>query len=112
MSAARRLRRSAPLAAVACAMFAANAAAADPLAQESYYSSYGKPALPPTEEAQEQYYSSYGEPEPLGAAPSSDDGPWLPIVLSVGGTLIVVAVSTTQARRVRIRRRRAAGLAA
>jgi hypothetical protein len=112
MSATRRLRRSAPLAAVACAMLAANAAAADPLAQESYYSSYGEHGLPPTGEAQEQYYSSYGEPEPLGAAPSSDDGPWLPIVLSLGGALVVVAVSTTQARRVRIRRRRAAGIAA
>jgi hypothetical protein len=92
-------------------MLAADAAAADPLAQESYYSSYGKHALPSTAEAQEQYYSSYGRPEPLAAAPSSDDDPWLPILLSVGGAMVVVAVSTTQARRVRVRRR-AAGIPA
>jgi hypothetical protein len=105
MSVTSRLRRSLPLGAVACAMLAADAAAADPLAQESYYSSYGKHGLPSTAEAQEQYYSSYGPPEPLGAASSSDDGPWLPILLSVGGAMVVVAVSTTQARRIRVRRR-------
>jgi hypothetical protein len=109
VSVTRRLRRSAPLGVVAFAMLAANAAAADPLAQESYYSSYGKHGLPSTAEAQEQYYSSYGDPEPLDAASSSGDGPLLPILLSVGGAMVVVAVSTTQARRVRIRRRRTAG---
>jgi hypothetical protein len=88
-------------------------AAADPLAQERSYSSYAhessesSPGL-----AQERYYSSYGDPEPLTSPQSpapSDDAPWLLISLSIAGALATAAAATTQLRRVRIRRRRAAG---
>jgi hypothetical protein len=119
MSITHRLRRSAALCAILCAALLATTAsvalaAADPLAQERYYSSYGSPdssaAL-----AQERYYTSYGEPEPLTLPQSpaqSDDTPWLPIALSITGALVIAAASTTQLRRLRIRRRRAARSAA
>jgi hypothetical protein len=60
--------------------------------------------------AQGRYYSSYGEPEPLTLPQSpapSDDTPWLPIALSITGALVIAAASTTQLRRLRLRRRRA-----
>ena len=83
-------------------------AATDPLATERYYSSYGTPdssvAL-----AQERYLSSYGQPASLTAPQSpapSDETPWLPIALSIAVTLLLVAVSATQLRRLRFRRRR------
>jgi hypothetical protein len=115
MSITCRLRRPAQLCAIACALLVpatgdAAFAAADPLAQERYYSSYGTPDSSPAQ-AEERYYSSYDEPEPLTAAQSpaaSDETPWMPIAVSIAGALAIVAVSATQFRRVRIRRRRAA----
>jgi hypothetical protein len=112
VSITHRLRRPARLCAIACALLVpattgTAAAAADPLAQERYYQSY----QPPDVSAQEQYYSSYGEPEPLIPSPS-DDTPWLLIAVSITGALTAVAVSVTQLRRVRIRRRRAARIPA
>jgi hypothetical protein len=110
-----RLRRPAQLCAIACvllvpAMCGAAIAAADPLDDERYYSSYATTDPSPAE-ATEQYYSSYGDPEPLSPSQSSapsNDAPWLLISLSIAGALAIVAASTTQFRRVRIRRRRAA----
>jgi hypothetical protein len=61
--------------------------------------------------AQERYYSSYGEPKPLTAPqspPPSGETPWIAIALSIVGALAIVAVSATQLRRIRVRRRRAA----
>jgi hypothetical protein len=85
--------------------------AAQALAQERYYSSYGQPgttdAGTSAAEAQERYYSSYGKPEPLTVAHSpepSDDTPWPAIALSAALALAVVAASATLARRLRIRR--------
>jgi nucleotide-binding universal stress UspA family protein len=84
------------------------------LAQERYYSSYGPAADPATAAAlaQERYYSSYGQPEPL-TLPSSpgapSDTPWTPIAVSLGAALIVVAASAFGVRRLRARRRVAAG---
>jgi hypothetical protein len=121
MSITQRLRRSAQLCAVACALLVpattgAAAAAANPtvkeraVAQERYLSSYETPSASAAL-AQERYLSSYGKPEqltpPQTPAPSNDT-PWLPIALSLAGALAIVAVSATQLRRVRIRRRRAA----
>jgi hypothetical protein len=81
------------------------------LAQERYYTSYGKPETIDARsaaEAQERYYASYGEPEPLTVAQSpqpSDDTPWLPIALWVAIALAISAASATMGRRLRIRRR-------
>jgi hypothetical protein len=53
---------------------------------------------------------SYGEPEPLALpqpSATSDETPWLPIALSIAGVLAIVAVSVTQLRRLRVRRRAA-----
>ena len=61
--------------------------------------------------AQEQYYSSYADPQPLTAPrlPSpSRETPWITLALSIAGGLAIVAVSATQLRRIRGRRRRAA----
>jgi hypothetical protein len=110
-----RLRRPAQLCAIACvllvpAMCGAAIAAAQPLKEERHYSSYANPTSPPAQ-AVEQYYSSYGDPEPLSPSQSpapSNDPPWLLIALSIAGALAIVAASTTQLRRIRIRRRRAA----
>jgi hypothetical protein len=120
MSVAHRLKRSVALCALVCAALVlatagAAVAASGPgpglYAQESAYSSYGtadtSPAL-----AQEQYLGSYGEPQQLSSPQSpltSDDTPWLPIALSIAGALVIVAASATQLRRLRVRRRRAAG---
>ena len=86
--------------------------AAAALAQERYYSSYGKPetsdARTAAAEAQERYYSSYGETEPMTVAQSpepSDETQSLPIALSITVALAMVAASATVARRLRIRRR-------
>jgi hypothetical protein len=115
MSITHRLRRPAQLCATVCALLmsatsGAAFAAPDPLAPERYYSSFGttdsSPAL-----AQEQYYSSYGDTQPLTPAQSpipSNDTPWMPIALSIAGALAIVALSATQFRRVRLRRRRTA----
>ena len=116
MSITRHLRRAAQLCAIACALLVpatsgAAFAAADPLlAQERYLASYGTPD-PSSALAQERYLSSYGAPEPLTPPQTpapSNQMPWLTIALSITGALVVVAASATQARRVRIRRRRAA----
>jgi hypothetical protein len=118
MSITCRLRRPARLCAIACALLVpatggAAFAASDPLAQERNYWSYAyeSPDSSPAQ-AQERYYSSYGDPEPLTSPQSSapsDEAPWLLISLSIAGALAIAAASTTQLRRVRIRRRRAAG---
>lgn len=117
MSITRHLRRAVQLCAIACALLVpatsgAAFAAADPLlAQERYLASYGTPD-PSSALAQERYLSSYGAPEPLTPPQTpapSNHMPWLTIALSITGALVVaVAASANQARRVRIRRRRAA----
>jgi hypothetical protein len=117
MSIACRLRRPARLCAIACALLVpatggAALAAANPLAQDRNYWSYAyeNPDSSPAQ-AQERYYSSYGDPEPVTSPQSSapsNEAPWLPIALSIAGALAIVAASTTQLRRARIRRRRAA----
>jgi hypothetical protein len=114
VSITHRLRRPAQLGAIACALLvpatSATALPADPRAQERYYSSYETPDASRGPVAQERYYSSYGEPEPLSPQQSpapSNETPWLPIALSITGALAIAAVSATQARRVRIRRRAA-----
>ena len=88
--------------------------AAGALAQERYYSSYGKPetiaAGTAAAQAQERYYSSYGKPAPMTVARSprpSANTPWLPIALSVALALAIVAAGATLARGLRIRRRAA-----
>jgi hypothetical protein len=116
VSIATPLRRPARLCAIACALLvpatsAAALAGPNPGAQERHYMSYEKsdPSSGPVVE--ERYLSSYGEPEPLTAPQSptaSDETPWLPIALSIAGALTIVAVSATQLRRSRVRRRRAA----
>jgi hypothetical protein len=126
MSTARCIHRSAVLCALACALLVsvmsgaaaartnADTQASAALAQERYYSSYGEPETPDAGTsaalAQERYYSSYGEPEPLTlpqpSAPS-DKTPWLPIALSVAIVMLIVAMSTTLLRRLRVRRRAA-----
>jgi hypothetical protein len=110
-----RLRRSAALCAIACAVLVPATggtafAAAGQSALERYYSSYETPDVSRAL-AQEPYYSSYGEPETLGRPQSpvpSDDTPWLPIAVAIAGTLIIVGASSTQVRRLRFRRRVAA----
>jgi hypothetical protein len=93
------------------------------LAQQRYYTSYGKSTatddnVTPAADAalaQERYYISYGEPEPLTRPQSpvpSDDTPWLPIALSITAGLVIVATSATQLRRLRLRRHRATRSAA
>ena len=72
---------------------------ADLLALERYYMSHEPP---PT--AEERYYASYGDPAPL-PRDDPDEASWLPIALSIAGALSIVAVSATQAKRVRVRRR-------
>jgi hypothetical protein len=121
MSIAHRLLRSFSMCALVCAALmtaaAGTATAApspDPYAQERYYASLGN-ADTSAAIAQEQYLGSYGEPQPLSPPQSSlpsDETPWLPIALAIAGTLVVVAASATQLRRLRLRRRRAAGSSA
>jgi hypothetical protein len=122
MSITHRLGRSAALCGLVCAALVtvtAGVALAAPderqlHAQERSYSTYGT-ADTSRALAQEQYLGSYGEPQTLTppASPSpSGDTPWLPIVLSIGGALVIVAASATQLRRLRVRRRRAYGSAA
>jgi hypothetical protein len=115
VSITRRLRRPAQLFAIACALLVPATAgtafaAADPRAQERYYSSYRAADSSPAH-AQERYYSSYGEREPLSLPQSpapSNETPWTPIALSIAAALAIVAVSATQLRRGRTRRARAA----
>jgi hypothetical protein len=115
----RRLRRSAALCAVLSAALVPAATGAalampDKLPQEQYYASFETPDLSAAI-AQERYLQSYGEPESLSPPQSpvpSDDTPWLPIALSITGALVIVAASTTQLRRFRLRRHRAVGTAA
>lgn len=91
--------RSSPPAAVETAPVAATVA--DPLAPERYYMSYE-----PLPTAEERYYSSYGDPAPL-PRDDPDEAYWLAIALSIAGALSIVAVSATQAKRIRVRRRTA-----
>jgi hypothetical protein len=105
VSPTQRLRRPAGLCAIAFALLmpAVSGAAvpeADPLAPERYYMSHETPT------AEERYYASYGDPAPPPRE-APDQASWLPIALSIAGALSLVAVSTTQLKRVRVRRRTA-----
>ena len=89
------------------------------LAQEHYYSSYGKAADPSDAAplAQEQYYSSYGTPQTLShihttQSAGPDDVAPLPFVLTGLGALVIGIGAGSSLHRVQLRRRRAARLAA
>jgi hypothetical protein len=65
------------------------------LAQERYYSSYGRSVAPTADQsdgsalAQERYYSSYGQPT-VTAAPTVSDGPgWT--IAAIGGVALLLA---------------------
>ena len=115
MSTNHRLRRSAARCALVCAVLVpatggAAFAASDNLPQEEYYSSHAAPGESAAL-AQEQYFASYGNPDPLASpapAPPSDGTPWLPIALSVAGSVVLAGASATQVRRMRVRRSGAA----
>jgi hypothetical protein len=130
MLTARRIHRPAVLCALACALLGSTltgTAAGQPanhtrtaaaIAQEGYYSSYGKPvtidARSAAGQAQERYYSSYGEAEPLTLPQPgvpSDQTPWPAIAMAIAAALTIVAVSANQLRRFRIRRRGARAVA-
>jgi hypothetical protein len=104
----RRLRRPAPLCAIACALLApAASAAVDPQPHDRYFIAEGSSAPEPYE----QYLASYGQPQPLSAhkrTPPSTDSDWPAIALSVAGAIAIAGASSAQLRRVRVRRRRAA----
>jgi hypothetical protein len=124
-----RLRRSAILGALACALLAAatgEVAAAqtddDALlravrAQQCYYescpeekSTRTRPDSPPITAAQvqERYYSTYGEPEPIAVpvAPAPDNGtPRLTIALAAIVALAAASIAVISRRRLRLRRR-------
>jgi hypothetical protein len=129
---ASRLRRSAFLGALACALLGATAgagAAAQPnddaavaraLAQERYYDppdTRQKPSptrpdvTPPLTAAQlralERHYSTYGEPEPIAApvAPAPNGTPWLTIALVAAVALAAASIAAIHRRRLRLRRR-------
>ena len=121
MSNASRLRRTAILGALACALLGAttgvaqaqstdDAAIARALAQERYYDSPDtrsdhSPQLTAAQ-AQERYYSTYGEPEPITApvTPAPADGtPWPTIALAAA---VALAASIAVIVRRRLRRRR------
>ena len=128
---ASRIRRSAVLGALACALLAVttgDVAAAqtddDALlravrAQQCYYescpeekSTRTRPDSPPITaaqaQAQERYYSTYGEPEPIAApvAPAPDNGtPWLTIALAAIVALAAASIAVISRRRLRLRRR-------
>ena len=123
------IRRSAILAALACALLAATTGAVaaaqtddDALlravrAQQCYYescpeekSTRTRPDSPPltAAKAQERYYSTYGEPEPIAApvAPAPDNGtPWLTIALAAIVALAAAWIAVISRRRLRFRRR-------
>lgn len=126
---ASRIRRSAVLGALACALLAVttgDVAAAqtddDALlravrAQQCYYescpeekSTRTRPDSPPitAAQAQERYYSTYGEPEPIAApvARAPDNGtPWLTIALAAIVALAAASIAVISRRRLRLRRR-------
>jgi hypothetical protein len=79
------------------------------LAQERYYSTY-RPA-DAAALAQEQYYSSYGrQAPPVLSQPPATGGrtPWLPIMLALAAALVTAAAM--RLHRLRVRRRRPAGM--
>ena len=127
-----RLRRSAILGAVACALLAATTsavAAAQPsddahcrvqlgaglpfVPCSQHESNLGPSADSPrliAAQAHERYYTSYGTPESIVTArppTTADDSHWLTVALSIAAALVVVARSALGLRRMRIRRRRA-----
>ena len=112
----RWIRRAAVVSAVVCASLTlglSGVALAGPieraLAQEQSYMGGGKPDSSAAI-AQERYYSSYGEPEPLTLpqpADPPDHTPWLAIGLSLAAAVATIALSATQLRRLRHRRRTA-----
>ena len=125
---ATRLRRSATLGALACALVAATTsevAAARPnddallravRAQQCYYESCPElesiPIRPDNPrmngaQAQEHYYSTYGEPEPITApvAQAPDNGtPRLTIALAAIVALAAASIAVISRRRLRLRR--------
>ena len=102
-------RRSTSICTLACAALLV-AACSSALAMPSGAGYYTSHEMSPAE-AQAAYYSSYGAPQsqPAPAPVPSDGTPWLAIAASIAGALLIVGVSTTQAHRLRVRRRRAAG---
>jgi hypothetical protein len=95
--------RSALLAVVVLALLALPAAAAaqsgsSALAQERYYSSYGRSATPVSAQtaalAQERYYSSYGNPTAIRTVePVPSDGPGWTIAVLGGIALLLAGVA-------------------
>jgi hypothetical protein len=123
MSNASRLRRSAILGALACALLGTTTGVADAqstddaaiaraLAQERYYDppdtrSDDSPQVTAAQ-TQERYYSSFGEPEPIAApdAPAPADGtPWPTIALVGAVALAAASIAAILRRRLRLRRR-------
>ena len=120
-----RLRRSAILGAVACALLSApTGAVAAPQANDDAQCRVqlgaGLPYVPCAHAAvahgrtatqalaQEKFYSSYGEPEsiaaPIAPAPP-DDTPWLMIVFGAIAALAAASIAMLHRRRLRLRRR-------
>jgi hypothetical protein len=130
---ASRLRRSAILGALACALLAASTGAAAaqpnddapcrvqlgaglPFVPCSHDGSRHKSTLARSDDspgltaaqAQERYYSTYGEPEPITAplAPAPTNGtPWLTIALAATLALATASIAAIHRRRLRLRRR-------
>ncbi len=125
---ATRLRRTATLGALACALLGTTTGVADAQstddalpravrAQQCYYescpeekSTRTRPDSPPitAAQAQERYYSTYGEPEPIAAqvAPTPDNGtPRLTIALAAIVALAAASIAVISRRRLRLRRR-------
>jgi hypothetical protein len=129
---ASRIRRSAILGALACALLAAStgdvvAATTDDdtllrgvRAQQRYYEGDARNEPSPTRSdvrpgltaaqlrALERHYSTYGEPEPIAApvAPTLANGtPWLTIAVAAAVALTAASIAAIHRRRLRLRRR-------
>ena len=132
---ASRLRRSAILGALACALLTATTTAVAAAAQPNDDANCrvqlgaGLPSVPCYHErdaqhkstltpsadsprptaplAQERYYSSYGEPEPITAplAPAPPTTPWLTIALAATVALAAASIAAIHRRRLQLRRR-------
>ena len=135
MFTASRIRRSAILAALACALLTATTTAVaaaqpnddarcrvqlgaglglvpcnhdpDPQHMSTLTRSDDSPRLT-APQAQERYYSTYGEPGPIAApvAPAPANGtPWLTIALAATVALAAASIAAIHRRRLRHRRR-------
>ena len=124
MSNRSRLRRSAILGALACALLApSTSAAAAAVAPCRVQLGAGLPSVPcdpgivsqhkagvgaAQAQAQERYYASYGEPESIIApvAPAPADGtPWLTLAVAFAFALAAASLFVMHRRRLRLRRR-------